>query len=67
MLENVSHDNEENCSYLINHNEAGVRFVDVMSQLFSLLDSEIPLNPSKESSGELSLATSADLEFACVI
>ena len=52
VLENVSHENEENCSYLveygnsIEHEEEPI--LDVLQKLFQLLDAEVQLNPTTD-------------------
>ena len=52
VLENVSHENEENCNYLIQYGrtvETSEReFVEVLQKLFKLLDEEVQLNPTTD-------------------
>ena len=43
VLENVTHENEENCLYLLKYE--GGRFLGLMHTLFKLLDEEVPLHP----------------------
>ena len=40
----VTHENEENCSYLLNYK--GGELLNLVHKLFRLLDEEVPLNPS---------------------
>ena len=40
----VTHGNEENCSYLLNYK--GGELLNLVHKLFRLLDEEVPLNPS---------------------
>ena len=48
VLENVSHENEENCNYLIEYGrtveESEQDFIDTLQRLFKLLDEEVKLN-----------------------
>ncbi len=46
VLENVTHENEENCMYLLRHREG--EFLQTVHKLFRLLDEEVPLNPSTD-------------------
>ena len=53
MLENVSHENEENCNYLIAYGriaggEEGEEFLEVLQTFFRLLDEEVQLNPTTD-------------------
>ena len=52
MLENVSHENEENCNYLIVYGRAGgeegEEFLEVLQTFFKLLDEEVQLNPTTD-------------------
>ena len=52
VLENVSHENEENCNYLIEYGrtvETSEReFVEILQKLFKLLDEEVQLNPTTD-------------------
>ena len=45
VLESVTHENEENCQYLLKFENG--RFLDLIHKLFKLLDEELPLNPNK--------------------
>jgi len=46
VLENISHENEENANYLIEHKD----FLDVLQSLFMLLDTMVALNPTTDMS-----------------
>ena len=52
VLENVSHENEENCNYLIQYGRAVEvserEFVEILQKLFKLLDEEVQLNPTND-------------------
>ena len=52
VLENVSHENEENCNYLIAYGreggEEGEEFLEVLQKFFRLLDEEVQLNPTTD-------------------
>jgi len=52
VLENVSHENEENCGYLIEYGRSQEpqeeEFLDVLQKLFKLLDAEVQLNPTTD-------------------
>jgi len=52
VLENVSHENEENCGYLIEYGRTREaqeeEFLDVLQKLFKLLDEEVQLNPTTD-------------------
>ena len=52
VLENVSHENEENCNYLIQYGRAVEtserEFVEILQKLFKLLDEEVQLNPTTD-------------------
>merc|ERR550532_1487734 len=52
VLENVSHENEENCNYLIAYGreggEEGEEFLEVLQAFFRLLDEEVQLNPTTD-------------------
>ncbi len=48
VLENVTHENEENCLYLLKYQ--GGEFLHTVHRLFRLLDEEVPLNSSRDSS-----------------
>ncbi len=45
VLESVTHENEENCQYLLDHKSG--HFLDLIHKLFKLLDEEVPLNPNR--------------------
>ena len=42
VLESVTHENEENCQYLLEYEEG--KFLDTIHSFFKLLDEEVPLN-----------------------
>ena len=44
VLESVTHENEENCQYLLEYQ--GGKFLDCIHSFFKLLDEEVPLNSS---------------------
>jgi hypothetical protein len=46
VLESVTHENEENCQYLLKYENG--RCLDLIHKLFKLLDEELPLNPNKD-------------------
>ncbi len=46
VLENVTHENEENCSYLLKYQEG--HFLRTVHNLYRLLDEEVALNPSAD-------------------
>ena len=52
VLENVSHENEENCGYLLEYGRSlethEPDFVDTLQKLFKLLDEEVQLNPTTD-------------------
>jgi len=52
VLENVSHENEENCGYLIEYGRTletqEEEFLEVLQKLFKLLDEEVQLNPTTD-------------------
>jgi len=52
VIENVSHENEENCGYLIEYGRTTEvqeeEFLDVLQKLFKLLDEEVQLNPTTD-------------------
>jgi len=52
VLENVSHENEENCGYLIEYGRTlevqEEEFLEVLQKLFKLLDEEVQLNPTND-------------------
>jgi len=53
VLENVSHENEENCNYLVAYGraggeEGGEEFLEVLQSFFKLLDEEVQLNPTTD-------------------
>ncbi len=50
VLENVTHENEENCLYLLKYREG--EFLQTVHKLFRLLDEEVPLNPSFDLSAD---------------
>merc|ERR1711971_950404 len=45
VLESVTHENEENCQYLLKYQNG--TFLDLIHKLFKLLDEEVPLNPNR--------------------
>ena len=45
VLESVTHENEENCQYLLKFENG--KFLDLIHKLFKLLDEEVPLNPQR--------------------
>ena len=49
VLENISHENEENANYLIEHKD----FLDVLQSLFMLLDTMVALNPTTDMSDKV--------------
>merc|ERR1719461_331536 len=46
VLESVTHENEENCQYLLKFEKG--EFLDLIHKLFKLLDEEVPLNPQRD-------------------
>eukprot|EP00092_Neocalanus_flemingeri_P025085 GFUD01027201.1.p1 GENE.GFUD01027201.1~~GFUD01027201.1.p1 ORF type:complete len:1771 (+),score=422.39 GFUD01027201.1:149-5461(+) len=52
VLENVSHENEENCGYLVEYGRTQEgqeeELLDVLQKLFKLLDVEVQLNPTTD-------------------
>ena len=42
VLESVTHENEENCQYLLEYEEG--KFLDTIHSFYKLLDEEVPLN-----------------------
>jgi len=46
VLESVTHENEENCQYLLKYENG--KCLDLIHKLFKLLDEELPLNPNKD-------------------
>jgi len=56
VLENVSHENEENCNYLLEYKIDNVLFTDILQKFFHLLDTEVQLNPSTDLSDKDSIA-----------
>jgi hypothetical protein len=46
VLESVTHENEENCQYLLKYQNG--TFLDLIHKLFKLLDEEVPLNPNRD-------------------
>lgn len=48
----MSHENEENCNYLIAYGreggEEGEEFLEVLQKFFRLLDEEVQLNPTTD-------------------
>merc|ERR1719232_1312703 len=46
VLESVTHENEENCQYLLKYQNG--KFLDLIHKLFKLLDEEVPLNPNRD-------------------
>ena len=52
VIENISHENEENCNYLIEYGRTveaqEMEIVEVLQRLFKLLDEEVQLNPTND-------------------
>ena len=62
VLENVTHENEENCGYLLRYEES--KFLNLIHTMYKLLDEEVPLNPSADKSEKESVsATLRDTLF----
>jgi len=59
VLENVSHENEENCNYLIEYGRSvetsEPEFADTLQKLFKLLDEEVQLNPTNDTADKESI------------
>ena len=59
VLENVSHENEENCNYLIEYGRSvetqEQEFVETLQRLFKLLDAEVQLNPTTDTADKESV------------
>lgn len=45
VLESVTHENEENCQYLLEYQNG--KFLDLIHKFFKFLDEEVPLNPNR--------------------
>lgn len=54
VLENVTHENEENCLYLLRFENG--HFLDTIHNLYKLLDEEVPLNPNFDVNDKESLS-----------
>ena len=52
VIENISHENEENCNYLIEYGRSletqEMEMIEVLQRLFKLLDEEVQLNPTND-------------------
>ena len=59
VLENISHENEENCNYLIEYGRTvetqEQEFAEVLQKLFKLLDEEVQLNPTTDTADKESV------------
>merc|ERR1719414_936605 len=60
VLENVSHENKENCQYLLEYQ--GGKFLDCIHSFFKLLDEEVPLNSNITALSENQVADKEDKE-----
>ena len=61
VIENISHENEENCNYLIEYGrsvETGeMEIMEVLQRLFKLLDEEVQLNPTNDQADKESIGS----------
>ena len=60
VLESVTHENEENCQYLLEYQ--GGKFLDCIHSFFKLLDEEVPLNSSVSILNEKQIIDKEDKE-----
>ena len=60
VLESVTHENEENCQYLLDYQDG--KFLDSIHSFYKLLDEEVPLNSSVTSSNGSQVTDKEDKE-----
>ena len=61
VMENISHENEENCNYLIEYGRSietqEMEIMEVLQRLFKLLDEEVQLNPTNDQADKESIGS----------
>merc|ERR1719479_249411 len=61
VMENISHENEENCNYLIEYGRTvetqEMEIMEVLQRLFKLLDEEVQLNPTNDQADKESIGS----------